>query len=312
MTPETLRVAGIDVGSSAIKVVVMEDVGAGGARVLARGTERIRRRDPVKITTDLFHECVESAGMRADDLAYVATTGEGENVPFRTGHFYGMTTHARGGLFLDPDARAVLDIGALHARGVLIDDHRRRHARPVNARRVGAAKYRSYLDYVEEIVRRAVDNRSRVRRFAPLRNRRHQHGVAASTPNIIMGIHQSMAGCHLRLSLAPRAGRRSRRWLASDVGWCALRGSGGRAETPLEPGAYRVGHAAARQLGAFRVRKLAARGNPVNADSVMIGADVPRLLRRPVISWRRKWGHRPRSCGYRSATVVSVDRPTPA
>jgi len=35
---------------------------------------------------------------------------------FRTGHFYGMTTHARGGLFLDPEARAVLDVGALHSR----------------------------------------------------------------------------------------------------------------------------------------------------------------------------------------------------
>ena len=37
-------------------------------------------------------------------------TGEGESVPFRTGHFYGMTTHARGGLFLEPGARGVVDI----------------------------------------------------------------------------------------------------------------------------------------------------------------------------------------------------------
>ena len=41
---------------------------------------------------------------------------------FRTGHFYSMTTHSRGGLFLDPEARAVIDIGALHARAVLIDE----------------------------------------------------------------------------------------------------------------------------------------------------------------------------------------------
>ena len=33
-----------------------------------------------------------------------------------------MTTHARGGLFLDPGARAVIDIGALHARAVLMDE----------------------------------------------------------------------------------------------------------------------------------------------------------------------------------------------
>ena len=48
------------------------------------------------------------AGLSRKDLAYIATTGEGETLSFRTGHFYGMTTHARGGLFLEPQARASL------------------------------------------------------------------------------------------------------------------------------------------------------------------------------------------------------------
>ena len=50
-------------------------------------------------------------GTRPDEVDYVATTGEGELVAFRTGHFYSMTAHARGGLFLLDEARAVLDIG---------------------------------------------------------------------------------------------------------------------------------------------------------------------------------------------------------
>jgi benzoyl-CoA reductase subunit D len=29
-----------------------------------------------------------------------------------------MTTHARGGVFLDPEARAVVDIGALNGRAI--------------------------------------------------------------------------------------------------------------------------------------------------------------------------------------------------
>jgi benzoyl-CoA reductase subunit D len=62
------------------------------------------------------------AGAGVDALDYVATTGEGEEAPFATGHFYGMTTHARGALFLEPRARAVLDVGALHARAVAMDD----------------------------------------------------------------------------------------------------------------------------------------------------------------------------------------------
>jgi benzoyl-CoA reductase subunit D len=53
---------------------------------------------------------------------YIATTGEGENVKFATGHFYSMTTHARGGIYLRPDARAVADIGALNGRAIFIDE----------------------------------------------------------------------------------------------------------------------------------------------------------------------------------------------
>jgi benzoyl-CoA reductase subunit D len=53
---------------------------------------------------------------------YVATSGEGEAVEFHTGHFYSMTTHARGAIYLEPTARAVLDCGALHGRAILIDE----------------------------------------------------------------------------------------------------------------------------------------------------------------------------------------------
>jgi benzoyl-CoA reductase subunit D len=40
---------------------------------------------------------------------------------FHTGHFYSMTTHARGAIYLDPQARAALDVGALHGRATRID-----------------------------------------------------------------------------------------------------------------------------------------------------------------------------------------------
>ncbi|MCC7168036.1 MAG: benzoyl-CoA reductase subunit D, partial [Rhodospirillales bacterium] len=39
-----------------------------------------------------------------------------------TGHFYSMTTHGRGGVFLVPDARAILDVGALNGRGIRVDE----------------------------------------------------------------------------------------------------------------------------------------------------------------------------------------------
>ena len=56
-----------------------------------------------------------------DDIAYIATTGEGENVKFATGHFYSMTTHARG-VFLRPGINAVVDVGALNGRAIYVDE----------------------------------------------------------------------------------------------------------------------------------------------------------------------------------------------
>ena len=69
-----------------------------------------------------YEGVLADAGLAADDIDYIATTGEGENVKFATGHFYSMTTHARGGVFLDPAARAVVDIGALNGRAIYVDE----------------------------------------------------------------------------------------------------------------------------------------------------------------------------------------------
>ena len=117
--------AGIDVGSSAVKIVVVRDTGDDRTRILARSCERIRRRDTLAVSEEVFAATLADAAVSTEDLAYIATTGEGESVPFRTGHFYGMTAHARGGLFLDREARAIIDIGALHTRAVLIDEKAR-------------------------------------------------------------------------------------------------------------------------------------------------------------------------------------------
>ena len=115
------RVAGIDVGSSTVKTAIMEGLGQ-EARILGRSIERIRRRDTVAVVKDSYEQALLDASLRPDEIDYVATTGEGELVAFRTGHFYSMTAHARGGLYLLPEARAVLDVGALHARAILMDD----------------------------------------------------------------------------------------------------------------------------------------------------------------------------------------------
>jgi len=117
---------GIDVGSSAIKAaVVRSPAGSGrrreGAELLSTHVERIRRRDQRQVIRLAFDEALARAKVAEKDLAYIATTGEGELVDFRVGHFYGMTAHARGALFLQPETRAVLDVGSLHARAIALD-----------------------------------------------------------------------------------------------------------------------------------------------------------------------------------------------
>jgi benzoyl-CoA reductase subunit D len=111
---------GIDVGSGVIKTVLFRVEGEKNEWV-SRWDARIRQRDSHKLVEESIVYVLKQAGMKRNEISYIATTGEGESIKNSTGHFYTMTTHARGALYLNPDARAVLDIGALNGRAISID-----------------------------------------------------------------------------------------------------------------------------------------------------------------------------------------------
>ena len=113
--------AGIDVGTGAVKATIFK-VENGEETWLSRSLIRIRQRDPIELARVAFDNMLEDAGLTEREIDYVASTGEGESMPFHTGHFYSMTTHARGAIFLDHEARAALDVGALHGRAISIDE----------------------------------------------------------------------------------------------------------------------------------------------------------------------------------------------
>ena len=112
---------GIDVGTGAVKAALFR-VEDSESQWLARATLRIRQRDPMELARAAYDQLLADANMPESEVDYVATTGEGEGVPFHTGHFYSMTTHARGAIYLDPQSRAALDVGALHGRAISIDE----------------------------------------------------------------------------------------------------------------------------------------------------------------------------------------------
>ncbi len=113
--------AGIDLGTGAVKAVLF-DVSDGESSWLARHNSRIRRRDPLVLAKEGYDSMLAELGLDPDAIDYVATTGDGENISFRTGHFYSMTTHARGAIYLQPGINAVIDAGALHGRAIATDE----------------------------------------------------------------------------------------------------------------------------------------------------------------------------------------------
>jgi benzoyl-CoA reductase subunit D len=279
--PKTLQVAGIDVGSSAIKVVVLEDHAGDAARVLSARRERIRRRNTRDVADELFAACLKEAGLGSGDLDYIATTGEGESFEPRTGHFYGMTTHARGGLFLDPEARAIIDIGALHTRSVLMDPRAKVLGyRMTSQCASGSGQFLEnicrYLgitvDEIGPLSLEADDPEACSSICAVLAETDVINMVSRgiSTANIIKGIHVSMAGRYLRLLTA--AGARGvvlvTGGLAADVGLLqALReavASQRRNPVPMTIRGHEesvlAGAYGAALWGAFRARKLAGVG----------------------------------------------------
>jgi len=112
---------GIDLGTGAVKTALFR-VEGDNFEWLARRNDKIRQRDPFKLAEDAFNAVLNEAGLKSADLHYIATTGDGESIQFSTGHFYSMTTHARGAIFLEPEARSLLDCGALHGRAVKMDE----------------------------------------------------------------------------------------------------------------------------------------------------------------------------------------------
>jgi len=278
-----IRSAGVDVGSSAVKVALIEDHGNGDIDLVAFDSERIRKRDAIKVTEEIFQKMLDRADVARRDLDYVATTGEGDLVSFRTGHFYGMTTHARGALFLEPQALAAVDIGALHTRAILMNPRGK-----VLGYRMTSQCASGSGQFLENIGRYLGVT---LEEIGPLSLQADDPEVCSSicavlaetdvinmvsrgirVANILKGIHQSMAGRYMRLLTSAKAKGvvLVTGGLAADVGLLqalreAAKEQGADVDVRAHERSVLAGALGASIWGAYRARKLREKGVSLSA-----------------------------------------------
>lgn len=120
---KSIYTMGVDVGGSYVKAVLMSyDNSSGNHKLIDKQTEKIRKRNPKDVVVDAVDALLARNKLNYDkDIAYMASTGEGEMVVKKTGHFYSMTSHARGGIFFAPLAKTVVDMGGLYVRAIKVD-----------------------------------------------------------------------------------------------------------------------------------------------------------------------------------------------
>jgi (R)-2-hydroxyacyl-CoA dehydratese activating ATPase len=110
--------AGIDVGSTYTKVVILDGANAQVGRALVKTGFRLG-----EAASRALQQALEQASLAQTDLAYIATTGYGRyQVAFRNVHVTDLTAAARGAQRLFPNTRTILDVGGQTMKASRVDD----------------------------------------------------------------------------------------------------------------------------------------------------------------------------------------------
>lgn len=199
---------GIDVGSNFIKLILIDY--SDNPKIVDKHTEKIRKRNPTNVADEMIQTMLLKNSLKYEDIAYLASTGEGDLVKRKRGHFYGMTTHAKGANFFFPEAKTVVDMGALYVRAVKISED----ARVQDYKMTGqcASGSGQFVENISRYLGLSIDEVGDVSLQADTPE--ISSGICAvlaetdvinmvsrgiTTPNIIKGIHLSIAGRIIKL-----------------------------------------------------------------------------------------------------------------
>ncbi|RLD22550.1 MAG: benzoyl-CoA reductase subunit D [Bacteroidetes bacterium] len=209
MNSDQIYTMGIDVGGSYVKGVIMQY--SDSPVLVDKKCEKIRRRNPSEVAVDLIDFLLKKNNLSYEkDIVYLASTGEGEMVSKKRGHFYSMTSHSRGGKFFVPEARTVVDMGGLYVRAIKIDER----GRVMDYKMTGqcASGSGQFIENISRYLGLAIDEVGDISMQSDTPE--VPSGICAvlaetdvinsvsrgiSTPDIIKGIHLSIANRVVRL-----------------------------------------------------------------------------------------------------------------
>lgn len=199
---------GIDVGGSYIKAVLLSY--SDNPVIVDKISEKVRKRNPSQLSDDMVNLILKRNNLTFKDISYLASTGEGEMVNRKTGHFYSMTTHSKGGLFFNPKVLTVVDMGALYVRAIKINNQ----GRVLDYKMTGqcASGSGQFIENISRYLGLAIEEVGEISLGS--KNPETPSGICAvlaetdvinmvsrgiSTPNIIKGIHLSIANRVVKL-----------------------------------------------------------------------------------------------------------------
>jgi predicted CoA-substrate-specific enzyme activase len=111
----TAYFAGIDVGSTMTKVLILDE-GIIASIIGPTGPEHRR------LANQVMEKALNQAALSFENITYIVSTGYGRiNVPFADKQFTEITCHAKGVASLFPEAKTVIDIGGQDVKGIKID-----------------------------------------------------------------------------------------------------------------------------------------------------------------------------------------------
>jgi predicted CoA-substrate-specific enzyme activase len=112
-----LHFAGLDIGSTMTKVVLMDTTD----RILSaiKGPTGPEHR---QLANEVMRMALEQANLQLDDISYIIATGYGRmNVPFADDQITELSCHARGVSSLFPNVTTAIDIGGQDAKCMKIE-----------------------------------------------------------------------------------------------------------------------------------------------------------------------------------------------